>query len=153
MFFFSTVPTLYFSHTLFGQAKPCKSLWVSGVGPSVTKETLEAEFLKFGEIEEFKFLRDRNTAYIDYLRLEDASQALKVMNGKQIGGNQIRVDFLRSQTIRRVSQLSQITFFGIALEYVLIACFTDLLFLFIFALGMPLVDVIFLSLLTISFVV
>lgn len=82
-------------------AKPCKSLWVSGVGPSVTKETLEAEFLKFGEIEEFKFLRDRNTAYIDYLRLEDASQALKVMNGKQIGGNQIRVDFLRSQTIRR----------------------------------------------------
>ncbi|GMP78667.1 hypothetical protein CsSME_00034515 [Camellia sinensis var. sinensis] len=82
-------------------AKPCKSLWVSGIGPSITKEILEEEFLKFGKIEEFKFLRDRNTAYVDYLRLEDAFQALKSMNGKQIGSDQIRVDFLRSQTSRR----------------------------------------------------
>lgn len=90
-------------------------MWVSGISLSVTKEALEAEFLKFGEIEEFKFLRDRNTAYVDYFRLEDASQALKVMNGKQIGGDQIRVDFLRSQTIRRVSQFSK-SRFGSALD-------------------------------------
>lgn len=88
---------------------------MSGISLSVTKEALEAEFLKFGEIEEFKFLRDRNTAYVDYFRLEDASQALKVMNGKQIGGDQIRVDFLRSQTIRRVSQFSK-SRFGSALD-------------------------------------
>ncbi|XP_057460509.1 flowering time control protein FPA-like isoform X1 [Actinidia eriantha] len=82
-------------------AKPCKSLWVSGISPSVTKEVLEKEFLKFGKIEEFKFIRERNTAYIDYFRLEDASQALKSMNGKRIGGDHIRVDFLRSHTSRR----------------------------------------------------
>lgn len=54
-------------------------------------------------MEEFKFLRDRGTAYIEYVQLEDASQAIKNMNGKQIGGEQIRVDFLRSQNSRRVS--------------------------------------------------
>ncbi|GAA0163325.1 RNA metabolism protein [Lithospermum erythrorhizon] len=82
-------------------AKPCKSLWVAGISPSVSKEELEAEFQKFGKIQEFKFLRDRNTAYVDYFRLEDASQALKSMNEKRIGGDQIRVDFLRSQPAKR----------------------------------------------------
>jgi len=37
------------------------------------------------------------------LKLEDAFEAMKNMNGKKIGGDQIRVDFLRSQSTRRVS--------------------------------------------------
>ncbi|KAK4406255.1 Flowering time control protein FPA [Sesamum angolense] len=82
-------------------AKPCKSLWVAGLSPSVSKEELEEKFARFGKIEEFRFLRDRNTAYVDYVKLEDATQALKSMNGKRIGGAQIRVDFLRSQSSRR----------------------------------------------------
>lgn len=82
-------------------AKPCKSLWVAGIGQSVSKEELEQEFMKFGKIQEFKFLRDRGTAYIDYVKLEDASQALKIMNGKRMGDDQIRVDFLRSQPARK----------------------------------------------------
>ena len=71
--------------------------------PICLKEELEEEFTRFGKIQEFKFLRDRNTAYVDFSRLEDASQALKNMNGRRIGGDQIRVDFLRSQPSRRVS--------------------------------------------------
>ncbi|KAF4349842.1 hypothetical protein F8388_021952 [Cannabis sativa] len=82
-------------------AKPCKHLWVGGISPSVSKEELEEEFLKFGKIEDFKFLRDRNTAFIEFFRLEDASQAMRNMNGKRLGGEQIRVDFLRSQPSRR----------------------------------------------------
>lgn len=81
-------------------AKPCKSLWVSGVSSSTSKEDLEEEFSKFGKIEDFKFIRDKNTAYIDYSRLDDASKALKTMNGKKRGGNVIRVDYLRSQPKR-----------------------------------------------------
>ncbi|XP_022878924.1 flowering time control protein FPA-like isoform X1 [Olea europaea var. sylvestris] len=82
-------------------AKPCKSLWVAGISQSVSKEELEKEFSRFGKIQEFRFLRDRSTAYVNYIRLEDASQALKSMNGKQIGGDHIRVDFLRSHSSRR----------------------------------------------------
>lgn len=87
------------------QAKPCKNLWVGGISPSVSKEELEEEFLKFGKVEDFKFLRDRNTAFVEYFRLEDASHAMRNMNGKRLGGDQIRVDFLRSQPSRRVSLL------------------------------------------------
>ncbi|KAK2970927.1 hypothetical protein RJ640_021180 [Escallonia rubra] len=82
-------------------ARPCKSLWVGGIGSSVSKEELEEQFLKFGKIQEFKFLRDRNTAFVDFFSLEDASQALKSMNGKRIGSDQIRVDYLRSHPSRR----------------------------------------------------
>ncbi|XP_054814230.1 flowering time control protein FPA isoform X2 [Prosopis cineraria] len=60
-------------------AKPCKQLWVGGISPAVTKEELEAEFRKF----------------------DDATHAMKMMNGKRIGGDQIRVDFLRSQSSKK----------------------------------------------------
>ncbi|KAI3795089.1 hypothetical protein L1987_37733 [Smallanthus sonchifolius] len=79
-------------------ARPCKTLWVSGISMSTSKEDLEKEFFKFGKIEDFKFLRDKNTAYIDYARLEDASKALKMMHGKYKSGSVLRVDYLRSHS-------------------------------------------------------
>lgn len=79
-------------------ARPCKTLWASGISNSISKENLEQEFSKFGKIEDFKFLRDKNTAYIDYARLEDASKALKMMHGKYRGGSVLRVDYLRSNS-------------------------------------------------------
>ncbi|KAI4324347.1 hypothetical protein L6164_023894 [Bauhinia variegata] len=82
-------------------AKPCKHLWVGGISPAVTKEELESEFRRFGKVEDFKFLRDRNSACVEYFNLEDATQAMKNMNGKRIGGEQIRVDFLRSQSSKK----------------------------------------------------
>lgn len=82
-------------------AKPSKHVWVGGFGSSVTKEKLEEEFSKFGKIEDFKFIRDRNTALVDFTRLEDASAAVKNMNGLQIGDDRIRVDFLRSHPAKR----------------------------------------------------
>ncbi|KAL4311924.1 hypothetical protein GQ457_01G034840 [Hibiscus cannabinus] len=82
-------------------AKPCKSLWVGGISQYISKDELEEEFSKFGKIEDFRFLRDRNTAFVEYFKMEDASHAMRSMNGKRIGGAQIRVDFLRSHPSRR----------------------------------------------------
>ncbi|KAJ1424477.1 hypothetical protein SESBI_11671 [Sesbania bispinosa] len=82
-------------------AKPCKQLWVGGISQAVTKEELEGEFRKFGKIDDFKFFRDRNTACVEFLSLDDATRAMKIMNGKRLGGDQIRVDFLRSQSTKR----------------------------------------------------
>ncbi|XP_039033491.1 flowering time control protein FPA-like isoform X2 [Hibiscus syriacus] len=78
-------------------AKPCKNLWIGGISQTVSREELEEEFRKFGKIEDFKFLRDRNTAFVEYSRMEDASQAMRSMSGKRLGGEQIRVDFWRSR--------------------------------------------------------
>ncbi|PKI36299.1 hypothetical protein CRG98_043325 [Punica granatum] len=82
-------------------ARACKHIWVGGISPDFSKEEFEEEFAKFGKIEDFKFVRERNTATVEYARLEDAIQAMRSMNGKELGGEQIRVDFLRSQPIRR----------------------------------------------------
>ncbi|XP_010527796.1 PREDICTED: flowering time control protein FPA-like [Tarenaya hassleriana] len=82
-------------------AKPCKSLWVGGISSAVSKDDLEMEFRKFGKIEDFRFLRERRMAFVDYHEIEDAMQAAKSMNGKRIGGSFLRVDFLRSQAPRR----------------------------------------------------
>ncbi|KAL1189710.1 Flowering time control protein FPA [Cardamine amara subsp. amara] len=85
----------------FGRpAKPCKSLWVGGISPSVLKDDLEAEFSKFGKIEDFRFLRERKTAFIDFYEMDDAIQA-KSLHGKRMGGSYLRVDFLRSQGPRK----------------------------------------------------
>lgn len=70
-------------------------MWVGGISQIISKEELEEEFCKFGKIEDFKFLRDRNTAFVEYSKMEDASLAMRSLNGKLIGGELIRVDFLR----------------------------------------------------------
>eukprot|EP01018_Ginkgo_biloba_P032711 Gb_01786 [translate_table: standard] len=87
-------------------AKPSKHLWVGGISQTVTKEQLEAEFLKFGRIVEIKFLRDRNCAIVDYSNLEDAVSAVKYLNGRQLGVDSLRVDFLRSQPQKRESTVN-----------------------------------------------
>ena len=89
------------------QAKPSKHVWVGGCGSSVAREKLEEVLSKFGKIEEFKFFRDRNSALVDFARLEDASAAVKNLNGFQIGDDCIRVDFLRSYPAKRVSNYLQ----------------------------------------------
>lgn len=63
---------------------------------------LEKEFLKFGKIEDFVFLRNRNSAMVDYFTLEDAISAHKSLNGKVLGGEVLSVDFQRTPPSRRV---------------------------------------------------
>ncbi|CAM9003386.1 unnamed protein product [Rhodiola kirilowii] len=85
-------------------ARPCRQLWIGGVGRLVTKEKLEESFSRFGKIEEVNFFRDRNIAIIVYFKLEEASQALKTMNGKHLCGDQIRVEYVRSLSTRKLAQ-------------------------------------------------
>ncbi|WOL11522.1 flowering time control protein FPA [Canna indica] len=75
--------------------KAAKQIWIGGFNSSITKQQLEDEFSKFGKIEDYKFFRDRNSAIIEYWKLEDAIAAHKNMNGKCLAGEQLRVDFLR----------------------------------------------------------
>ncbi|KAG9444646.1 hypothetical protein H6P81_015986 [Aristolochia fimbriata] len=81
--------------------KAGKHVWVGAISPSITREQLEDEFKKYGKIEEHKFFRERSSAIIHYYRVEDAASAVKNMNGKLLGGEQLRVDFLRSQPLKR----------------------------------------------------
>eukprot|EP00897_Mesotaenium_endlicherianum_P004841 jgi/Mesen1/4385/ME000222S03506 len=77
-------------------AKQSRHLWVGGIGPSVSTQQLEAEFARFGRVEEFKFLRDRNCAFIDFYEVEDAVRAVQALNGKRFADEVLRVDYGRS---------------------------------------------------------
>jgi RNA recognition motif-containing protein len=98
---------------------------VGGISPAVTKEDLEADFRKFGKIEDYKFIRDRNTACVEFFNLDDAIQAMKSMNGKRIGGENIRVDFLRSNSTKKVSLYFRMLFFFLFFNLL----FSNLLFI------------------------
>ncbi|KAG6550053.1 hypothetical protein Mapa_008567 [Marchantia paleacea] len=82
-------------------AKPSRHLWVGGIGSTVTRELIEGEFKRFGMMEDFKFLRDRNCAFVDYVKIEDAIAAVDSLNRKRLGDEELRVDFGRSQPPKR----------------------------------------------------
>lgn len=82
------------------QERPCKLLWVGGINPAVSKEQLKEEFLKFVKIEDFVCNRERNYAIIEFLTIDDALEAMRNLERKLIGGDQIQVDFLPSHTLR-----------------------------------------------------
>lgn len=84
------------------QAKPSRHLWIWGVSETITKDQLEAEFKKFGPLDDFRLLRDRNSALAEFRKIQDASAAVKGLNKKKIQGEELRVDFLRSQSAKRV---------------------------------------------------
>lgn len=82
-------------------AKPGRHIWIGGISSSVTAEQLEDELSQFGKIDDYKFFRDRNSALVGYSKLDNAIDAQKNINGKSIGGEQVRVDFQKPQSSRR----------------------------------------------------
>ncbi|XP_071689525.1 flowering time control protein FPA-like [Rutidosis leptorrhynchoides] len=86
-------------------AKPCNSLWVSGISTCVSSEELLEDFSKFGKIQNFTFQLEKRCAYVDYFSVEDASKALKGMHGKFKGGSVIRVDYSRSHSRKNILPL------------------------------------------------
>lgn len=56
-------------------------------------------------LEDFKLLRERNCAFVDYVRMEDAVSAVEALNRKRIGDEELRVDYGRSQPSKRVSYI------------------------------------------------
>lgn len=84
------------------QAAQSRHLWVGGISQNVSKEQIEGEFRKHGVLEDFKLLRDRNCAFVDYVNIEDAVSAVEALNRTRIGGEELRVDYGRSQSSKRV---------------------------------------------------
>ncbi|XP_024531725.1 flowering time control protein FPA-like [Selaginella moellendorffii] len=74
-------------------ARPNRHLAVAGIALSVTKEMLEAEFQKYGAIEEFKLLKDKSSLMVDYFKTDDAIAAVEALNGKRFGDDVLRVDY------------------------------------------------------------
>ncbi len=84
----------------------------------MTKEQIEVEFKRFGPLEDFKLLRERSCAFVDYVRMEDAVAAVEALNRKRIGEDTLRVDFGKSSTQKRVCSLKISDIFLLNIIYI-----------------------------------
>ncbi|XP_023329078.1 transformer-2 protein homolog beta [Eurytemora carolleeae] len=81
------------------QPGKAKCLGVFGLSLYTTAEELEAEFGKFGKLENCRIVVDKKTqttrgfAFVTFERLEDAIAAKKAMHDSEVDGKRIRVDY------------------------------------------------------------
>ncbi|KAG1364284.1 flowering time control protein FPA [Cocos nucifera] len=90
--------------TGWGVAPPSRHLWVGNLGPHVTRSTLLEHFLRFGEIENIAYIPGRSYAFVDYKKEEDAVIALRGLQGFNIDGMPLKIEFAKGD---RASMLSQ----------------------------------------------
>ena len=74
-----------------------RTLYIGNLAYTAVEEDLELAFESFGEIEDIKLMRDRETdrsrgfAFITFEK-ESESEAAMVMDGKEVAGRPIRVN-------------------------------------------------------------
>ncbi|KAJ1985412.1 hypothetical protein H4R34_000066 [Dimargaris verticillata] len=72
---------------------PTRSLWVGNVDPGLTTADLMTYFSPFGQIESLRLLPDKECAFINFARVEDAVKARDEMQNGKIGNCVVRVGF------------------------------------------------------------
>ncbi|PVU84993.1 hypothetical protein BB560_007191 [Smittium megazygosporum] len=72
---------------------PTRSLWVGSLDIGITPRDLIEYFGKFGRIESLRTLPDKECAFINFMRLEDAMRAHDDMQGSLIKNSIIRVGY------------------------------------------------------------
>lgn len=91
----------------YGKVTPTTVIWVGGLGPWVTVETLEREFDRFGAIQHIEWPRNKNFAYVIYDSIDAAQAACQQMRGFPLGGpdRRLRLDFGEKEHISRSHSL------------------------------------------------
>lgn len=75
---------------------PTRSLWIGNLPPSFSTNELLSLFSPFGPIESLRLLPDRECAFVNYFKVEDAVKAREFMSGKKIGsigGSGLKIGF------------------------------------------------------------
>ncbi|KAJ1729422.1 hypothetical protein LPJ72_004986 [Coemansia sp. Benny D160-2] len=77
-----------------GDGVPTRSLWVGNVDPGLSSQDLISIFGKYGRVESLRLLPDKECAFVNFLRVDDAIRAREDMHaGARIGGNTVRVGY------------------------------------------------------------
>ncbi|KAI8804762.1 armadillo-type protein [Cladochytrium replicatum] len=75
--------------------QPTKSLWIGNIPPTTDPAELEALFSQYGSIESARVLTHKNCGFVNFDKLEDAIEARKAMNGKEISGSIVKIGFAK----------------------------------------------------------
>ena len=74
-------------------------LCITGLNEELQEEDLLDVFSEFGPVKNLHFNFDRRTGYakgyafIEYETIKDATDALNEMNGKEVAGKEVRIDW------------------------------------------------------------
>ncbi|RKP02974.1 hypothetical protein CXG81DRAFT_24380 [Caulochytrium protostelioides] len=82
-----------------GHQQPTRSLWIGNLDTSLTSADLLHIFQPFGPIESLRILPEKECAFINYLRVEDAIAARDGMQGDRLGNAVIRVGFGKTDNL------------------------------------------------------
>ncbi|KAJ2529887.1 hypothetical protein IWW43_004646 [Coemansia sp. RSA 1935] len=78
---------------------PTRSLWVGNVDPGLSSQDLVARFGQYGRVESLRLLPDKECAFVNFLRVEDAMRAREDMHaGARIGANTVRVGYGKGES-------------------------------------------------------
>lgn len=73
------------------------TVFVGGLSPLISEETLRTFFAPFGDIHYVKVPAGKNCGFVQFIRKPDAERAIEKMQGFPIGGSRIRLSWGRSQ--------------------------------------------------------
>ncbi|GAB4825356.1 hypothetical protein Ancab_008227 [Ancistrocladus abbreviatus] len=75
---------------------PSRHLWVGNISHHVSQSTLADHFLRFGVLENVAFQPGRSYAFINFKREEDAIAAMNALQGLNLAGLPLRVEFAKA---------------------------------------------------------
>ncbi|KAJ3100319.1 hypothetical protein HDU97_002359 [Phlyctochytrium planicorne] len=68
---------------------------IGNIPPTTDPAELENIFAAFGSVESARVLTHKNCGFVNFDRLEDAMEARKTMNGKEIGGSVVKIGYAK----------------------------------------------------------
>ncbi|KAF9645757.1 RNA-binding domain-containing protein [Thelephora ganbajun] len=73
------------------------TVFVGGLSPLISEDTLRTFFAPFGDIHYVKVPAGKNCGFVQFIRKPDAERAIEKMQGFSIGGSRMRLSWGRSQ--------------------------------------------------------
>ncbi|KAJ3121103.1 hypothetical protein HK098_003974 [Nowakowskiella sp. JEL0407] len=84
--------------TYLSPQSPTRSLWIGNIDPTLSAADLLTVFTPFGTIESVRILPDKECAFVNYCRVEDAVSAKESLQGGRIGNCVVKIGFGRPDT-------------------------------------------------------
>jgi len=81
-----------------------KKLFIGGISWGTSDDDLRQAFKEYGEVVEAKVIKDqysgrsRGFGFVTYGSAEAAEEAIKAMNGTELDGRNLRVDFAKERS-------------------------------------------------------
>lgn len=80
-------------------APPSRHLWVGNLAHGLMESELTHHFLRFGDLESVAFQPGRSYAFLNFVRDEDAIDAIEALQGFPLAGNPLRIEFAKAVSL------------------------------------------------------